>query len=119
MTKVNIPTRGGYQQAGKSLRDKCPRVSHGKVILGQGHKRDIVALIKASNKDRLENLIPIRHGRMAQSAFAYFRGTAAISSPRFGWHPDKRDNRSGVRRLPLVELWRVRYARAQPSLRRQ
>lgn len=80
MTKVNIPTGGGYQQAGKSLRDKCPRVSHGKVILGQGHKRDIVALIKASNKDRLENLIPIRYGRMAQSAFAYFRGTAAIQA---------------------------------------
>ena len=28
-------------------------------------KRDIVELIEASNKDRLENLVPVRHGRMA------------------------------------------------------
>jgi uncharacterized protein (DUF2252 family) len=55
-------------------------LSHSKVILGQGEKRDIVALIEESNKDRLENLISVRHGRMLQSAFAYFRGTAAIQA---------------------------------------
>ena len=79
MAKVKILTKEQRQQAGKSLREKCPRSSHGKVILGQG-ERDIVALIEASNKDRLENLIPIRHGRMLQSAFAYFRGTALIQA---------------------------------------
>ena len=80
MAKVTILTKEQRHQAGKSLRKKCPRLSHGKVILGQGEKRDIIALIEASNKDRLENLIPIRHGRMLQSAFAYFRGTAAIQA---------------------------------------
>jgi hypothetical protein len=77
MAKVKIRSIAERQQAGKSLRQKCPRLSHSKVILGQG-KRDIVALIKDSNEGRLENLIPIRHGRMLQSAFAYFRGTALI-----------------------------------------
>ena len=43
-------------------------------------KRDVVALMKASNEDRLENLIPIRHGRMLQSPFAYFRGSAAVQA---------------------------------------
>jgi len=66
--------------AGKALRDKCSRRAHGRLVLGQGDKRDPVALIKASNKDRLENLVPIRHGRMAQSPFAFFRGTAAIQA---------------------------------------
>jgi uncharacterized protein (DUF2252 family) len=80
MAKVRIRTIAERRQAGKSLRDKCPRSSHGKVILGQGKKRDIVALIKASNEGRLENLIPIRHGRMLQSQFAYFRGTALIQA---------------------------------------
>ena len=80
MVKVKIRTVAERQQAGKSLREKCPRLSHGKVILGQGKKRDIVALIKASNEGRLENLTPIRHGRMLQSAFAYFRGTALIQA---------------------------------------
>jgi uncharacterized protein (DUF2252 family) len=80
MAKIEILTKEQRHEAGKSLRENCPRASHGKVILGQGDKRDVVALIEASNKDRLENLIPIRHGRMVQSAFAYFRGTALIQA---------------------------------------
>ena len=78
--KVEIRTKEQRHEAGKSLREKCPRTSHGKVVLGQGDKRDVVELIEASNEDRLQNLVPIRHGRMAQSAFAYYRGTAAIQA---------------------------------------
>jgi uncharacterized protein (DUF2252 family) len=78
--KVKIRTKEQRHEAGKSLRAKCPRTSHGKVVLGQGDKRDVVALIEAQNKDRLQNLVPIRHGRMIQSAFAYFRGTAAVQA---------------------------------------
>jgi uncharacterized protein (DUF2252 family) len=78
--KRKIPSRAERQQAGKALREKCPRQSHGAIVLGQGHKRDIVALIEESNQGRLENLVPIRHGRMLQSPFAYFRGTALIQA---------------------------------------
>ncbi|MBL8703479.1 MAG: DUF2252 family protein, partial [Rhodospirillales bacterium] len=80
MPAATIRTTEEREAAGKALRDKCSRPSHGKVVLGQGNKRDVVALIKASNADRLENLVPIRHGRMAQSPFAFFRGTAAIQA---------------------------------------
>ena len=80
MAKIEILSKEERHQAGKSLRKKCPRSAHGKIVLGHGDKRDIVALIEDSNKDRLEKLIPIRHGRMLQSAFAYFRGTAAIQA---------------------------------------
>jgi uncharacterized protein (DUF2252 family) len=76
---MKIRTHEERKEAGKALREKCPRPSHGKGILGQG-QRDIVALIAASNEDRVERLIPIRHGRMLQSAFAYFRGTAMIQA---------------------------------------
>ena len=79
MAKVKIRTVAERQQAGKSFRQRCSRLSHGKVVLGQG-KRDVVALIKDSNEGRLENLVPIRHGRMLQSPFAYFRGTALIQA---------------------------------------
>ena len=79
-TKVEILTKEQRHEAGKALRVKCPRTSHGKIILGQGDQRDIVALIDAQNKDRLQNLVPIRHGRMLQSAFAYYRGTAAVEA---------------------------------------
>ena len=47
---------------------------------GAGCDRDVIELIDAQNKDRLQNLVPIRHGRMVQSAFAYFRGTAAVQA---------------------------------------
>ncbi|MGO9604307.1 MAG: DUF2252 domain-containing protein [Candidatus Binataceae bacterium] len=80
MAKVKLLTKEQRYEAGKSLRQKCPRLSHGKVVLGQGRKRDVVALIQASNQGRLENLIPIRHGRMLTSPFAYFRGTALVQA---------------------------------------
>jgi uncharacterized protein (DUF2252 family) len=67
-------------EAGRSLHEKCPRASHGEVILGQGAKRDVIELITRSNRDRLQNLVPIRHGRMIQSAFTFFRGTAALQA---------------------------------------
>jgi hypothetical protein len=44
MAKIKILSREQRHEAGKSLRKKCLRKSHGKVTLGQG-KRDIVALI--------------------------------------------------------------------------
>jgi uncharacterized protein (DUF2252 family) len=80
MKKVKVPSVAERQEAGKTLRQKCSRLSHGKLILGQGKKRDIVKLIEASNKGRLENLVPVRHGRMLQSVFAFFRGTALIQA---------------------------------------
>ena len=80
MATKSIPTREQRQEAGKALRDKCPRPEHGKVVLGHGDKRDVVALIKASNEGRLEQLIPVRHGRMLQSPFAFFRGSAALQA---------------------------------------
>ena len=48
-------------------------MSSDKIGIGRGKKRDIVAQIKASNKDRVETLMPIRHEH-AQSEFAFFRG---------------------------------------------
>jgi len=80
MAKIKLRTKEQRLDAGKALRTKCSRLSHGKVVLGQGDKRDVVKLIQAQNEDRLENLVPIRHGRMSQSSFAFFRGTAGIQA---------------------------------------
>jgi len=80
MAKIILRTPEQRLAAGKKLRLKCPRPSHARIVLGQGNKRDIVDLIQKSNAGRLENLIPIRHGRMLQSAFAFFRGTANLQA---------------------------------------
>ncbi len=62
---------------GKRLRDAVPRTEH------SGWKPpmerpDPVELVLAQNEGRVLDLVPIRHGRMSQSAFAFYRGTAAI-----------------------------------------
>lgn len=66
-------------RAGKALRKDCPRSSHGSAVLGKA-ARDPLALIEASNEGRLKSLLPIRFTRMAESAFAFFRGTAALQA---------------------------------------
>jgi uncharacterized protein (DUF2252 family) len=35
-------------------------------------------LLLESNEGRIPELVPIRHGRMLQSPFAFYRGSAAL-----------------------------------------
>jgi uncharacterized protein (DUF2252 family) len=63
--------------AGKALRERAPRGSHAKWKPAPG-RPDPVDLIKKTDHGRVEELLPIRYGRMRQSPFAFFRGTAAL-----------------------------------------
>lgn len=71
---VSASTEGLIAQ-GRRLRKQHPRSS-----LGTGFRteRDPVALLDAQNATRLQPLVPIRWGRMAESAFAFYRGAAAL-----------------------------------------
>ncbi len=60
---------------GKSLRDTCPRAAHAAWKAGP-ERPDPLDLIEASNKGRVPELIPIRHGRMMKSPFTFYRGAA-------------------------------------------
>lgn len=62
---------------GKKLRDAVPRADHGGWNPPK-ERRDPVELVLAQNEGRQQNLVPIRHGRMLQSPFAFYRGSAAI-----------------------------------------
>jgi uncharacterized protein (DUF2252 family) len=62
--------------AGKALRDKVPRESHGE-WKERPDRPDPIDILIASNKGRILELVPIRHGRMLTSPFAYLRGAAA------------------------------------------
>ena len=74
---------------GKALRQRVPRQDHGSWEPPEG-RRDPVELLSESNEGRLPNLIPIRFGRMMQSPFAFYRGSAALmasdlaATPRSG-----------------------------------
>ena len=60
---------------GKAMRGKCPRSSHG--VWKVRHDRpDPVQLVEEANQGRLPELIPLRHGRMLESPFTFYRGTA-------------------------------------------
>lgn len=66
-------------EQGRTLRQATPRISHSQ--LGIAKKgRDIVALIEASNTDRMKELIPLRHSRMLESPFAFYRGSSMVQA---------------------------------------
>jgi uncharacterized protein (DUF2252 family) len=77
--------------AGKALRDKVPRQAHAKWKRPEG-RRDPIEVLRESDEDRLPDLIPIRYGRMLQSPFAFYRGSAGLmaadlaSTPTTGIH---------------------------------
>lgn len=62
---------------GKALRQRAPRQDHGPWEPPEG-RRDPVELLSESNQGRIPELIPIRFGRMMQSPFAFYRGSAAL-----------------------------------------
>ncbi|HEY3999836.1 MAG TPA: DUF2252 domain-containing protein [Candidatus Xenobia bacterium] len=63
------------REAGRELRHHLPRGAHGQV---PSFDRDAVALLEAGNEGRVPELVPIRYGRMLQSPFAFYRGSAAL-----------------------------------------
>ena len=65
------------RDAGRALRKAVPRGSHGEWSPAED-RPDPVELITSQNESRLQFLVPIRHWRMAQSSFAFYRGDAKV-----------------------------------------
>jgi uncharacterized protein (DUF2252 family) len=64
------------EAAGRAARKVVPRVSHAPYVASPG--RDPIAILEAQEADRLAELVPLRHERMAESPFTYYRGTPAV-----------------------------------------
>jgi uncharacterized protein (DUF2252 family) len=62
---------------GRALRGEVPRHAQAGWTPPKD-RQDPVALVSAANVGRLPELVPIRFGRMAASAFAFYRGSAAL-----------------------------------------
>ena len=68
-------TRAELYAEGKALRNKCPRTSHAE--WKPPHDRpDPINLVEESDQGRIPQLIPLRHGRMLQTPFTFYRGAA-------------------------------------------
>jgi uncharacterized protein (DUF2252 family) len=73
-TTLDLPARF---VAGKALRANVPRSAHAE-WKPAADRPDVIDMLAASNQGRLSELVPIRYGRMLQSAFAFLRGAAAV-----------------------------------------
>ena len=72
---VAPPSVAERLEAGRALRRQLPRRELGTLT---PHDRDPLGILAEQNATRVQDLLPIRAERMAQSAFAFYRGTAAI-----------------------------------------
>jgi len=70
-----LSSRAEHYAAGKARREACPRQAHA-AWKAPADRRDAVELVLASEKGRVEDLLPLRHGRMVKSAFTFYRGAA-------------------------------------------
>jgi uncharacterized protein (DUF2252 family) len=77
MAKAGPVQRPERLEAGKALRQRVPRAWHA-AWEPAPDRRDPIAILEAQAETRLPDLVPIRHGRMVSSPFAFFRGAAAV-----------------------------------------
>jgi alkylation response protein AidB-like acyl-CoA dehydrogenase len=63
--------------AGKALRDKVLRQAQAQFHRNPD-KVDPIAILQAGDVGRIGYLVPIRYGRMLQSPFTFYRGSAAV-----------------------------------------
>jgi len=62
---------------GVGWREAAPIDGHAKYAINRRRKNP-VAILAAQDDARVRDLVPIRYGRMSSSAFAFYRGSAAI-----------------------------------------
>jgi uncharacterized protein (DUF2252 family) len=62
---------------GRSARSETPRSSHA-AWAPPANRMDPVVILRKQARRRVPELVPIRHGRMLASPFAFFRGAAAV-----------------------------------------
>jgi uncharacterized protein (DUF2252 family) len=77
MQAVRVLPLAERRQAGLAMRKFIPRSLHGRWS-PSSRRRDPVDILTESGLHRIASLLPIRYDRMRASAFAFYRGGAAI-----------------------------------------
>ena len=76
---------------GKSIRKQVPRSSHGDWTPATD-RPDPLDLLQAQDKGRLQDLLPIKYGRMLASPFAFLRGSAVVMASDLASNPTTGEN---------------------------
>jgi uncharacterized protein (DUF2252 family) len=74
---VAHPTPAERAQTGRAMRADVPRSAHADWAAAPG-RRDPVELLEEQAVSRVDELVPVRYGRMLVSSFTFFRGAAYI-----------------------------------------
>ena len=74
------------KESGRAVRSTLPRSAHAEWEPAAG-RPDPVAVLEEEAAPRLPELVPIRHARMLESPFAFFRGAAGIMAADLGPAP--------------------------------
>jgi uncharacterized protein (DUF2252 family) len=79
-------TEAESKASGKEARAKVPRNSHA-VFEASSDRPDPVSLLEEQATSRVQELVPIRYGRMLASPFAFFRGAALVMASDLSMTP--------------------------------
>jgi hypothetical protein len=71
---------------GKALRTGSPRRAHGQWVPVRD-RADPLQLLIENSAGRVENLLPLRYGRMLANPFAFYRGAAAVMACDLSFTP--------------------------------
>jgi uncharacterized protein (DUF2252 family) len=63
--------------AGKLLRERVPRDAHS-AWRAQSDRTDPIDILRAADVTRQPDLVPLRYGRMLQTPFTFYRGSAGV-----------------------------------------
>lgn len=72
---------------GRAVRDRVPPTARNRAVR-TGGRPSVVEFVEASNAARIEELIPLRIGRMIASPFAFYRGSAGLMATDLAGGPD-------------------------------
>jgi hypothetical protein len=81
--KSDLPGIDDRMRQGRVQRQAYPRAALAQYEQPSG-ERDPIAILQAESAGRLRDLVPVRHGRMLPSPFAFLRGAAAVMSADIG-----------------------------------
>lgn len=83
-TWAHPPTRDELIAVGRDARRRTPRSNLARLATDG---RDPLGILNQQNETRVPELVPLRAERMSASAFAFYRGTAAIMAADLGRSP--------------------------------
>ena len=107
MSEIDVADRAAR---GKAARSAVPRSSHAG-WQPPANRRPPEDVLLEQAADRVPELVPIRHGRMLASPFAFFRGAAALMAADLAAVAAHGPDGPAVRGCAPLELRRFRGAR--------